>query len=63
MNEKIVAVVNVQAFCAIFFATLSLAQANSQISNVGNAQAAAERVFAIIDRQPKINSDEKVNYS
>lgn len=51
----------VQAFCALFFATFSLAQANVQFPDIGKAQKAAERVFSVIDRTPEIDIDSQVS--
>ena len=50
-----------QAFCALFFATFSLAQANVQFPDIGKAKVAAENVFQVIDREPKIDAISKVN--
>lgn len=49
-----------QAFCALFFATFSLAQANVQFPDMGKAQKAAERVFSVIDRTPDIDHENQV---
>lgn len=48
-----------KAFCALFFATFSLAQANVQFPDIGKAKAAAENIFSIIDRKPAIDISSK----
>lgn len=52
-----------KAFCSLFFATFSLAQANVQFPDIGKAQTAAENLFQIIDRVPPIDQQSTVSLS
>ena len=46
---------SLQAFCALFFATFSFAQANVQFPDIGKARESAKKVFSIIDSKPSID--------
>ena len=50
-----------QAFCALFFASFSLAQANVQFPDMAKARNAGARVFSVIDRTPEIDIASQVN--
>jgi hypothetical protein len=49
-----------QAFCAVFFATFSLAQANVQFPDIGKAKIAAKSIFGVIDHRPVISASSQV---
>ena len=47
---------SLKAFMSILLAAMGMAQASMAFPDLGNAKAAVQRIFPIIDRKPPIDS-------